>query len=174
MKMKVLSVFLASMLACSVMGGAVMAESASEASTQEAAAAEDLEAARKAADLIDKIYVQERTETTDEDCKAAKEAWDALTDAQKELVSGQYADPDYFGRDTGDAGADDPLNEDGIGEKEILVVSFGTSFNDSRARDILVSLWAIQLTGVRIGRVCPYLLRANRFARWIPERACRP
>ena len=136
MKMKVLSVFLASMLACSVMGGAVMAESASEASTQEAAAAEDLEAARKAADLIDKIYVQERTETTDEDCKAAKEAWDALTDAQKELVSGQYADPDYFGRDTGDAGADDPLNEDGIGENEILVVSFGTSFNDSRARDI--------------------------------------
>ena len=35
--------------------------------------------------LIDKIYVQERNDTTDEDCKAAKEAWDALTDAQKEL-----------------------------------------------------------------------------------------
>ena len=70
------------------------------------------------------------------DCKAAKEAWDALTDAQKELVSGENADPDYFGRDTGDASKDDPLNQDDIGENELLVVSFGTSFNDSRATDI--------------------------------------
>lgn len=86
--------------------------------------------------LIDKIYVQERTDTTDEDCKAAKEAWDALTDTQKALVEGEYADPDYFGRDTGDASADDPLNADDIGENEILVCSFGTSFNTSRAQDI--------------------------------------
>ena len=34
--------------------------------------------------------------------------------------------------DTGDASLDKPRNEDGIGEKELLVVSFGTSFNDSR------------------------------------------
>ena len=34
--------------------------------------------------------------------------------------------------DTGDASLDDPLNQDGIGEKELLVVSFGTSFNDNR------------------------------------------
>lgn len=53
--------------------------------------------------MIDAIYVQERTDETDAQCKAAKEAWDALTDAQKELVSGENADPDYFGRDTGDA-----------------------------------------------------------------------
>lgn len=59
-----------------------------------------------------------------------------MTDAQKELVSGENADPDYFGRDTGDASKDDPLNEDNIGENELLVVSFGTSFNDSRAEDI--------------------------------------
>ncbi len=38
--------------------------------------------------------------------------------------------------DTGDAGLDDPRNQDGIGEKEILVVSFGTSFNDSRRETI--------------------------------------
>jgi len=88
------------------------------------------------AKLIDDIYVQERTDKTDEQCKAAKEAWDKLTDAQKELVEGENADPDYFGRDTGDASKDDPLNEDNIGENEILVVSFGTSFNDSRAKDI--------------------------------------
>ena len=73
---------------------------------------------------------------TDEDCKAAKEAWDALTDAQKELVEGEEASPEYFGRDTGDASKDDPRNQDEIGENELLVVSFGTSFNDSRAEDI--------------------------------------
>ena len=97
---------------------------------------EDQKAADEVAALIDAIYVQKRTDDTDEQCRKAKEAWDALTDAQKELVEGEYADPDYFGRDTGDASKDDPLNQDGIGEKEILVVSFGTSFNDSRVADI--------------------------------------
>lgn len=96
----------------------------------------DQEAADKVAELIDAIYVQERTDETDEQCKKAKEAWDALTDVQKELVEGEEADPDYFGRDTGDASRDDPRNQDEIGENEILVVSFGTSFNDSRADDI--------------------------------------
>ncbi len=96
----------------------------------------DEEAAAKVAELIDAIYVQERTDETDAQCAAAKAAWDALTDAQKELVEGDDADPDYFGRDTGDASADDPLNADGIGENEMLVVSFGTSFNESRATDI--------------------------------------
>ncbi len=96
----------------------------------------DREAAKKVADLIDAIYVQEWTPDTDDQCKAAKEAWDALTDGQKDLVEGEDADPDYFGRDTGDASKDDPLNGDDIGENEILVVSFGTSFNDSRAEDI--------------------------------------
>jgi len=96
----------------------------------------DEELAQNVADLIDAIYVQQRTETTDADCAAAKAAWDALTDAQKELVEGENADPDYFGRDTGDASKDDALNADEIGENEILVVSFGTSFNDSRVADI--------------------------------------
>jgi len=91
---------------------------------------------KKAAELIDAIYVQEWTEKTEEQCRAAKEAWDALTDEEKEKVEGENADPDYFGRDTGDASKDDPLNQDGIGENEILVVSFGTSFNDSRAATI--------------------------------------
>ena len=97
---------------------------------------DDQKAADEVAALIDAIYVQERTDQTDEQCKAAKDAWDALTDEQKELVEGEYADPDYFGNDTGDASADDPLNADGIGENELLVVSFGTSFNESRAEDI--------------------------------------
>ncbi len=109
-----------------------------EAEPTEAAddSASDQEAADKVAALIDQIYVQERNDNTDEQCKEAKEAWDALTDAQKELVEGENADPDYFGRDTGDASKDDPLNGDDIGDNELLVVSFGTSFNGSRAEDI--------------------------------------
>ena len=96
----------------------------------------DEELAKECADLIDAIYVQEWTEETEEQCKAAKAAWDALTDAQKELVEGEEASPDYFGADTGDASKDDPLNEAPDKENELLVVSFGTSFNDSRAEDI--------------------------------------
>ncbi|MCC8049659.1 MAG: sirohydrochlorin cobaltochelatase [Clostridiales bacterium] len=106
------------------------AEAAAEVSDEDQAAADEVAA------LIDAIYVQERTDDTDEQCAAAKEAWDALTDEQKELVEGENADPDYFGRDTGDASLDDAGNADEIGENEILVVSFGTSFNDSRVEDI--------------------------------------
>ncbi|MGN8804652.1 MULTISPECIES: sirohydrochlorin cobaltochelatase [unclassified Blautia] len=110
------------------------ADEASDDTTE--ASDDDQKAADEVAALIDKIYVQERTDTTDDDCKAAKEAWDKLTDAQKELVEGEEASPEYFGRDTGDASKDDPRNQDEIGENELLVVSFGTSFNDSRAEDI--------------------------------------
>ena len=122
-------------------GGAASSSTASStagsAASSEAASGEaDEVAAKKVADLIDAIYVQERNDNTDEQCEEAKAAWDALTDAQKELVEGENADPEYFGRDTGDASKDDPRNEDNIGENELLVVSFGTSFNDSRVKDI--------------------------------------
>lgn len=130
----------------SMMGASSIYASDTETTTEaaaeetEAAGEESADADQQAADnvaaLIDKIYVQERTETTDDDCKAAKEAWDALTDAQKELVEGKNASPDYFGLDTGDATKDDARNADEIGENELLVVSFGTSYNDSRVEDI--------------------------------------
>ena len=130
----------------SMMGASSIYASDTETTTEaaaeetEAAGEESADADQQAADnvavLIDKIYVQERTETTDDDCKAAKEAWDALTDAQKELVEGENASPDYFGLDTGDAAKDDARNADEIGENELLVVSFGTSYNDSRVEDI--------------------------------------
>ena len=112
------------------------AEAADDAEATDETADADQEAADKVAALIDAIYVQERTDDTDAQCKEAKEAWDALTDAQKELVEGEEASPEYFGRDTGDASKDDPRNQDEIGENELLVVSFGTSFNDSRVEDI--------------------------------------
>ena len=151
MKKKTLALLLAGAMCISLFAGCgSSSETAEGAQTEEAAATEapaaeeadvaeevdDQAAADAVAALIDAIYVQERTGETDAQCEAAKAGWDALTDAQKELVEGENADPDYFGRDTGDASKDDPLNEDGIGENELLVVSFGTSFNDSRAADI--------------------------------------
>lgn len=105
----------------------------------------DQKAADKVAKLIDRIYVQdnEKKGLTAKDLTKAKLEWDKLTSAQKKLVGNnkgsyqsEYADPDYFGRDTGDASADNPRNWNHIGENEILVVSFGTSFNESRAEDI--------------------------------------
>ncbi|MGL0864474.1 sirohydrochlorin cobaltochelatase [Faecalibacterium duncaniae] len=118
--------------ASSTTASSTAGSAASEVSGEEA----DELAAKNVADLIDAIYVQERTDDTDAQCEAAKAAWDALTDVQKELVEGEEADPDYFGRDTGDASKDDSRNQDDIGENELLVVSFGTSFNDSRVKDI--------------------------------------
>ena len=106
------------------------------APTETEAVVDDQAAADAVAALIDAIYVQQRTEDTDAQCAEAKADWDALTDAQKALVEGEEASPDYFGLDTGDASLDDPRNSDGIGDKEILVVSFGTSYNDSRVEDI--------------------------------------
>ena len=122
----------------------VAAPASSVVSAASESADADQAAADHVADLIDAIYVQERNENTDAQCKEAKEAWDALTDAQKALVEGENADPEYFGRDTGDASLDDPRNQDDIGENEILVVSFGTSFNDSRVKDIKAIEDAIQ------------------------------
>ena len=131
MKKKVVSLVMVCMLAFSMMTGCGNKDTAKTDNTTS-----DQEAADKVAALIDAIYVQERNDKTDEQCAEAKEAWDALTDAQKELVEGENADPDYFGRDTGDASKDDARNQDDIGENEILAVSFGTSFNDSRVADI--------------------------------------
>ena len=144
MKRRVVALLMATMMGAFCITGC---GSSKEATSDKAAKTEkeadtesDKDADKKAADkvaaLIDAIYVQEGNDKTDEQCAEAKEAWDALTDAQKELVEGENADPDYFGRDTGDASKDDARNQDDIGENEILAVSFGTSFNDSRVADI--------------------------------------
>ncbi len=164
MKKRAVVLWMAAVMGCSLVGCGSSAQTATESTVQESstedqaaeqteevqdttedaqetdAQEDDADADQKAADevaaMIDAIYVQERTDETDQQCADAKAAWDALTDAQKELVEGENADPDYFGRDTGDASKDDARNQDEIGENEILVVSFGTSFNDSRVADI--------------------------------------
>ena len=144
MKKKIVALLCTVAMTCTLLAGCGQSAADTTAGTFETEdstevetdAVSDQEAANNVEALIDAIYVQERTDEMDAQCTAAKEAWDALTDVQKELVAGEFADPDYFGRDTGDASLDDPRNQDEIGENEILVVSFGTSFNDSRVADI--------------------------------------
>lgn len=140
MKRKLVTILCALTLVCVSLAGCKSEDAADtsggDAEAEKTEEVSDQEAADHVAELIDAIYVQERTDETDAQCEEAKKAWDALTDEQKAMVSGEEADPDYFGRDTGDASLDDALNGDDIGENEILVVSFGTSFNDSRVTDI--------------------------------------
>ena len=128
---KLLSIVLAACMILSLCGFAPN-RGAHKMESGEEPKAEDVAAAAAVDELIAGIQVQEWSEDNDAKCAAAKEAWDALTPEQQELVE----EADYFGRDTGDAGKDDPRNGDEIGENELLVVSFGTSFNDSRSTDI--------------------------------------
>ena len=60
----------------------------------------------------------------------AEPAEDAAEEAAEETA--EEAEDDDENYETGDASLDDPRNQDEIGDNEVLVVSFGTSFNDSR------------------------------------------
>ena len=60
-----------------------------------------------------------------------EQAMPAMADLN--TVCGGLGGEDYT---TGNASLDDPRNQDGIGEDELLAVSFGTSFNDSRRLNI--------------------------------------
>ena len=95
--------------------------------------------------LTSAIYYQERTEGTDALCEAAGKAWAALTEEEQKQVEGfgYYKDEEeekggyeYFAEDTGDASKDNARNADKIGDYELLVASFGTSYNDNRIASI--------------------------------------
>ena len=68
---------------------------------------------------------------------AAETEAETVAEAAGEAEEAEEAEEeDEENYDTGDASLDNTLNEDGIGENELLVVSFGTSFNDSRRQTI--------------------------------------
>ncbi len=68
------------------------------------------------------------TEETTTEAVTEEEKTEAVEDASADDAEAE----DEENYETGDASLDDPLNQDDIGETELLVVSFGTSFNDSR------------------------------------------
>lgn len=74
---------------------------------------------------------EEITEATSED--ASEVTTGTTGEATSEDTQEADEEENY---ETGDASLDNPRNDDNPAEKEILVVSFGTSFNDSRRLDI--------------------------------------
>ena len=56
----------------------------------------------------------------------------AAEESSEEETADSMAAEDEENYDTGDASKDNTRNQDGIGEDELLVVSFGTSYNDNR------------------------------------------
>ena len=75
MKKKLMAMLLSGVMAVCMAAGSAAPVLADEAADADQAAADEVAA------MIDAIYVQERTEETDMQCAAAKEAWVALTDA---------------------------------------------------------------------------------------------
>lgn len=68
--------------------------------------------------------------TPAEDSSDSNAASDVSAASTAEAAATAEADDENY--NTGDASLDNPRNQDEIGEKELLVLSFGTSFNDSR------------------------------------------
>lgn len=72
----------------------------------------------------------EETETVTETQSETSEETEAVTETQSETSEETADDEENY--DTGDASLDNVRNQDEIGDNELLVISFGTSFNDSR------------------------------------------
>lgn len=108
-----------SLLATAVLTASMLAGCGSTEADQTAAEAveETADSAQESAD--------EETETED----SAQEAVEEETEASAEETGEEEDEENY---ETGDASLDDPRNADEIGENELMVISFGTSYNDSR------------------------------------------
>ena len=65
------------------------------------------------------------------EASASAEA-EVSAEEEEEAAEEETEEEDEENYDTGDASLDDARNQDDIGEQELLVVSFGTSYNDSR------------------------------------------
>ena len=72
----------------------------------------------------------EKTEATTAAEASSEAETEAETTAEETTAEAEAEDEENY--DTGDASMDNTRNQDEIGDKELMVVSFGTSFNDSR------------------------------------------
>ena len=83
---------------------------------------------------MDRRKQPQRTTKETEAAATAEATTAAETEAAEttEEAAEAAAEADEENYDTGDASKDNTRNQDEIGENELLVVSFGTSYNDSR------------------------------------------
>ena len=91
----------------------------------------------KAAETTTAAETTAATEAATEAETTTEAATEAETEAEEE-------------EDTGDASMDNTRNQDEIGDNELLVVSFGTSYNDSRRLTIGISRKGIRQIGIGI------------------------
>ncbi len=75
----------------------------------------------------------EKTEATTAE-ETTTEAAEETTEAETEETEAEEEDEENY--DTGDASMDNTRNQDEIGDQELMVVSFGTSYNDNRRMTI--------------------------------------
>ena len=78
MKKRIVALMAVFTMAVGLLGGCGNKNADTNTTSAQSETETDQEAADKVAALIDAIYVQERTDKTDEQCAAAKEAWDKL------------------------------------------------------------------------------------------------
>ena len=77
-------------------------------------------------ETLEEVAAEIASETTEESTETEPEE---EAEAQVEEEAEEEDEENY---ETGDAGLDNTRNQDEIGDNELLVVSFGTSYNDSR------------------------------------------
>lgn len=111
--MKRSKIILAAVLAAAALTGC----SANSTSSTESTASENVSSAASTAESA----------PAEDDADSSAEP--DVSTAEAKATAEAEDDEDY---NTGDASLDNPRNQDGIGENELLVLSFGTSFNDSR------------------------------------------
>ncbi len=87
---------------------------------------------KKAATTAASTETASETETVSEDTTASETTAASSEAASEESSSEAEEEEEEENYDTGDASLDNPRNQDDIGENELLVLSFGTSYNDSR------------------------------------------
>ena len=133
MKKNLLSMFLCVTMAAALLTGCgskqeeTPAAAAAEEVVEEEKEATEEEAAEEATEEAAETE-EETTEEVAEETAAEEET--PAEEAAEEAAEEEAEEEENY--ETGDASLDNPRNQDEIGEKELLVVSFGTSFNDNR------------------------------------------
>ncbi len=130
MKLRKAAIVLAAALTAASTAGCTLGQVEKAGETSAKAASSDREAMASSGDIEAEEGSQERASHESQNPAQAQKSQDpAKAQETGAEASEEENEEDYT---TGDASLDNPRNQDEIGEKELLVVSFGTSYNDSR------------------------------------------
>ena len=130
MKLRKAAIVLAAALTAASTAGCTLGQVEKAGETSAKAASSDREAMASSGDIEAEEGSQEPASHESQNPAQAQNTQDpAKAQETGAEASEEENEEDYT---TGDASLDNPRNQDEIGEKELLVVSFGTSYNDSR------------------------------------------